>query len=228
MKRSHRRRFLHLVAGAAALPAVSRFANAQTYPSRPVRIIVGFPPGGSADIHARLIAQWLSERLGQQFVIENRPGASTNIALQAAVNSRPDGYTLVSLTSTNASNSTLYESLPFNLQRDIVPIATVARGALVLDVTPSLPIKSIAEFIAYAKAHPGKISIASFGVGTTSHLAQELFKEMTGIKALHVPYRGDALALSDTISGHVQATFSTAAASLEYVTATIALAKTQI
>ncbi len=201
-----RRNFLHLAAGAAALPSVSQIARGQTYPSRPVRWIVGFTPGGTTDILARLMAQWLSERL-----------AGTNIALQAAVNSRPDGYTLVSVTSSNASNATLYESLPFNLQRDIIPVAVLSKGALVLEVNPSISIKSVAEFIAHAKTNPGKTSVASFGVGSTSHLAQELFKAMTGINVVHVPYRGDAPALTDTISGQVQATFSNVVASLEYV-----------
>ena len=212
-----RRQLLYLAAGAAALPVVSRIARAQAYPSRPVRWIVGFSAGGTTDILARLMAQWLSERVGQQFIIENRPGAGTNIALQAAVNSRPDGYTLVSVTSSNASNATLYESLPFNLQRDIIPVAALSRGALVLEVNPSISIKSVAEFIAHAKTNPGKTSVASFGVGSTSHLAQELFKVMTGINLVHVPYRGDAPALTDTISGQVQATFSNVVASLEYV-----------
>jgi tripartite-type tricarboxylate transporter receptor subunit TctC len=212
-----RRNFLHLAAGAAALPAMSHIAWAQAYPTRPVRWIVGFSPGGSADIHARLIAQWLSERLGQQFIIENRPGGGTNIALQAAVNSQPDGYTLVSISSSNASNATLYESLPFNLQRDLIPIAALSRGTLVLEVNPLVPVKTLAEFISYSKANAGKINVASFGVGTTSHLAGELFKAMAGITLVHVPYRGDAFALTDTISGQVQATFSTVPASLEYV-----------
>ena len=212
-----RRQFLHLAAGAAALPAVSRVARAQAYPTRPVRWIVGFSAGGTTDILARLMAQWLSERLGQQFIIENRPGAGTNIALQAAVNSRPDGYTLVSVTSSNASNATLYESLPFNLQRDIIPVGALSKNALVLEVNPSISIKSVPEFIAHAKTNPGKITVASFGVGSTSHLAQELFKAMTGINVVHVPYRGDAPALTDAISGQVQATFSNVVASLEYV-----------
>jgi tripartite-type tricarboxylate transporter receptor subunit TctC len=212
-----RRDFLHLAAGVAALSAVSRMARAQAYPSRPVRWIVGYPPGGTTDILVRLMAQWLSERLGQQFIIENRPGAGTNIALQAAVNSRPDGYTLVSVTSSNASNATLYQSLPFNLQRDIIPVAVLSKNALVLEVNPSISIKSVSEFIAHAKTNPGKTSVASFGVGSTSHLAQELFKVMTGINVVHVPYRGDAPALTDTISGQVQATFSNVVASLEYV-----------
>jgi len=212
-----RRRFLRLAACAAALPAASRVALGQSYPSRPVRWIIGFAPGGSSDIHARLMAQWLSERLGQQVVIENRPGANTNIAIQAAINSPPDGSTLVGLTSSNASNATLYESLPFNLQRDIVPVAGLTKGALVLGVNPSVPIRSVAEFIAHAKANPARISVASYGVGSTSHLAQELFKLMTGISVIHVPYRGDAPALTDVIAGQVEATFSTVTASLEYV-----------
>ena len=212
-----RRQLLYLAAGAAALPVVSRIARAQAYPSRPVRWIVGFSAGGTTDILARLMAQWLSERLGQQFIIENRPGAGTNIALQAAVNSRPDGYTLVSVTSSNASNATLYESLPFNLQRDIIPVGALSKNALVLEVNPSISIKSVPEFIAHAKTNPGKITVASFGVGSTSHLAQELFKAMTGINVVHVPYRGDAPALTDAISGQVQATFSNVVASLEYV-----------
>ena len=191
MKLSHRRQFLHLAAGAAALPVVSRMARAQGYPMRPVRWIVGFSPGGSTDIHARLIAQWLSERLGQQFIIENRPGASTNIALQAAINSQPDGYTLVSITSSNARNATLYESLPFDLQRDFIPTAALSRSTLVLEVNPLVPVKSLPEFISYSKANAGKINVASFGVGTTSHLAGELFKAMGAVKCRRrsVPWR---------------------------------------
>src|SRR5262245_44475908 len=212
-----RRRFLHLLAGAAALPALPCIASAQGYPTRPVRWIVGFAPGGSADIHARIIGQWLSERLGQQFIIENRPGAGSNIALQAAVNSQPDGYTLVSLSSSNASNATLYESLPFDLQRDLIPVANLSRGPLVLEVNPSVPAKTLAEFISYSKINAGKITLASYGVGSTSHLAGELFKAMAKIALVHVPYRGDAIALTDTIGGQVQATFSTLTASREYV-----------
>ena len=214
-----RRRLLQLIAGAATLPALSRTSPAQGYPSRPVRWIVGFAPGGSSDIHARLMARLLSERLGQQFVVENRPGAATNIALQAAVNAAPDGYTLVTITSSNASNATLYRSLPFDLQRDLIPIAAVSRGALVLEVNPSVPANTLAEFIAYAKANPGKINVASYGLGTTGHLAGELFKAMAGIALVHVHYRGDALALTDTMAGQVQATFSTIIASVEFVRA---------
>jgi tripartite-type tricarboxylate transporter receptor subunit TctC len=217
MKLPHRRQFLHLAAGAAALSVASRIARAQAYPARPVRWIVGFAAGGSVDIHARLMAHWLSERLGQQFIIENRPGANTNIAMQAAVNSRPDGYTLVSVSSSNSSNATLYESLPFNLQRDLTLVAAVNKSALVLEVNPSFQVKSVAEFIAYARTNPAKITIASFGIGSTGHLAQELLKMMTEINVVHVPYRGDAPALTDAISGQVQATFSTLSASLEYV-----------
>ena len=212
-----RRRLLQLIAGAATVPALSRASLAQAYPSRPVRWIVGFAPGGSADIHARLMSRWLSERLGQQFIVENRPGAATNIALQAAVNAPPDGYTLVTLTSSNASNATLYHSLPFDLQRDLIPIAAVSRGALVLEINPSVPVKTLAEFISHSKANAGKINVASFGVGTTSHLAGELFKAMAGIALVHVPYRGDALALTDTMAGQVQATFSTVIGSFEFV-----------
>jgi tripartite-type tricarboxylate transporter receptor subunit TctC len=215
--RFRRRTFLRLALSAATLPVLSCIARAQGYPTRPVRWIVGFAPGGSADIHARIIARWLSERLGQQFIIENRPGAGSNIALQAAVNSRPDGYTLASISSSNASNATLYESLPFDLQRDLIPVATLSRGALVLEVNPSVPAKTLAEFISYSKINAGKISLASFGVGTTSHLAGELFKAMAKIALVHVPYRGDALALADTMGGQVQATFSTVTASHEYV-----------
>jgi tripartite-type tricarboxylate transporter receptor subunit TctC len=158
-------------------------------------------PGGSADIMTRLIGQWLSERLGQPMIIENRPGAGTNLAVQAVVNAPPDGYTLLSLTSSNAANVTLYENLPFDVRRDIVPIASIIRNALVLAVNPSLPFTSVADFIAHAKANPGKLSVASFGVGSTSHLAQELFCAMAGITVIHVPYRGDAPALTDAISG---------------------------
>jgi tripartite-type tricarboxylate transporter receptor subunit TctC len=214
-----RRRFLRLAACAAALLVAARVASEQSYPSRPVHWIIGFAPGGSSDIHARLMAQWLSTRLGQQVIVENRPGANTNIAIQAAINSRPDGYALVGLTSSNASNATLHGSLFSNLERDIVPVAGLTKGALVLGVNPAMPIKSVTELIAHAKANPARVSIASYGVGSTSHLAQELLKLMTGISVIHVPYRGDALALADVISGQVQATFSTVTASLEYVRA---------
>src|SRR5215470_5033843 len=214
-----RRQFLRLAARAAALSFVPSVARAQAYPSRPVRWIVGFAPGGAADIYARLMAQWLSERLGQPFVVENKPGANTAIAMQAAVNSRPDGYTLVTVSISNASNATLYDSLPFNLQRDLMPVACLTTSTLVLEVNQSSRFKSVTDFIADAKTNPGKTTVASFGIGSSSHLAQVLFNMMTGIKVVHVPYRGDALALTDTMSGQVQAIFSTVAASLDYVRA---------
>jgi tripartite-type tricarboxylate transporter receptor subunit TctC len=176
-----RRKFLHLTVGAAALPALPRIAQAQTYSSRPVRILVGFAPGGPADIVARLIAQWLSERLGQQFIVENRPGAGSNIAAEAAVRAPPDGYTLLLVTSTNAINATLYDKLNFDLGRDIAPVASINRSPGVMEVNPMLPVKSVPEFIAYAKANPGKISNASAGPGSASHIFGELFKAMTGV-----------------------------------------------
>ena len=188
-----RRKFLHLATGAAALPAVSRFAWAQTYPSRPVRWIVGFPPGGGADITARIIGQWLSERLGQPVIIENKPGGGTNISVQAVVNSPPDGYTLLLVGAPAAINATLYPSLPFNFLRDIAPAAGLAWYPLVLEAHPSVP-ATVAELIARAKANRGKITMASTGIGTSSHVAGELFKMMTSVDMLHVPYRGDVLA----------------------------------
>jgi tripartite-type tricarboxylate transporter receptor subunit TctC len=202
-----RRRFLHLAAGAAALPAVSRFAWAQTYPTRPVRIIVGFAAGGPADIVARLIAQWLSGRLGQPFVVENRTGAATNIAAEAVVRSPPDGYTLLFVTSANAVNTTLYEKLSFNFSRDIVPIASLFRAPSVLEVNPSVPAKTVPELIAYAKANPGKLTMASSGIGTASHVFGELFKFMTGVNLVHVPYRGAGPAVTDLLAGQVQVFF---------------------
>ncbi len=205
MKPHHRRQFLHLAAGAAALPAVSRIAMAQAYPSRPVRWIVGFPAGGGADIVARLIGQWLSERLGQPFVIENRPGASSNIAAEAVVRSPPDGYTLLLVTMpANAINATLYDQLNFNFIRDIAPVAGLTRDPLVMLVNPSSPAKTVPEFIAYAKANPGKVNMASSGVGASQHVAGELFRVMTGVQMNHVPYRGATPALTDLISGQVQ------------------------
>jgi tripartite-type tricarboxylate transporter receptor subunit TctC len=185
-----RRQFLHLAAGAVALPAVSRVASAQTYPSRPVHLIVGFAPGGGNDIVARLMGQWLSEQLGQQFVIENRPGAGTNIATEAVVNARPDGYTLLLVASSAAINATLYKKLNFNFIRDIAPVAGIIRLPNVMLVNPSFPAKTVPEFIAYAKANPGKISMASSGNGSSTQVAGELFKMMTGIDMVHVPYRG--------------------------------------
>ena len=184
-----RRNFLHLAAGAAALPAVSRIASAQAYPTRPVRIIVGFAPSGATDIMARLIGQWLSERLGQQFIAENRPGAASNIATEAVVNAHPDGYTLLVATSVNAINATLYEKLNFNLIRDIAPVASIHREPFLVEVNPSVPVKTVPELIAYAKANPGKINMATAGIGSGNHIAGELFKMMTGVTLVHVPYR---------------------------------------
>jgi tripartite-type tricarboxylate transporter receptor subunit TctC len=202
-----RRRFLHLAAGVAALPAVSRIAGAETYPSRPVRLLVGFAPGGATDTTARLMGQWLSERLGQQFIVENRVGAGTNIATEAVVRSPPDGYTLLTVTASNAINATLYEKLNFNFMRDMVPVAGIIRYPNVVEVNNDLPVKTIPEFIAYLKANPGKISMASGGVGSSQHLAGELFKMMTGVQMTHVPYRGGAPALIDLVGGRVQVRF---------------------
>jgi len=214
-----RRHFLHLAAGAAALPAVSRFAWAQTYPTRPVRLIVGFPPGGAADINARLMGQWLSERLGQPFIIENRPGAGSNIGTEAVARAPPDGYTFLIVTSTNAINATLYDNLNFNFIRDIVPIASIYRAALVMEVNPSVPAKTLPEFIAYAKANPGKINMASTGIGTPQHVSGELFKLMARIDMVHVPYRGSAPALTDLLGGQMQVMFDTLATSIEHIRA---------
>jgi tripartite-type tricarboxylate transporter receptor subunit TctC len=185
-----RRQFLHLAAGAAALLAVSRVAMAQTYPSRPVHWIVGFTPAGGNDIVARLMGQWLSERLGQPFVIENRPGAGTNIATEAVVNAPPDGYTLLLANLANAINATLYEKLNFNFIRDIAPVVGISQAPLIMVVNPSVPAKTVPEFIAYAKANPGKINMGSAGIGSAGHLAGELFKMMASIDMTHVPYRG--------------------------------------
>jgi tripartite-type tricarboxylate transporter receptor subunit TctC len=214
-----RRQFLHLAAGVAALPAVSRIARAQTYPARPVRIIVGFPPGGATDISARLIGQSLSERLGQPFIIENRPGAGTNIATEAVVRATPDGYTLLLVAGANAINVTLYEMLNFNFIRDIAPVASFIRTPFVLEINPSFSAKTVPEFIAYAKANSGKISMASSGIGTGPHVAGELFKMMAGINMVHVPYRGDAPALTDLIGGQVQASLNPMPAVIEYIRA---------
>ena len=214
-----RRNFLHLAAGAAALPIVSASARAQAYPSRPVRIIVPFAAGGIGDIHARLMGQWLLERLGQPFIIENRPGAASNIGTEAVVKSPPDGYTLLLATSTNAINATLYDKLSFNFIRDIAPVATISRNAFVMVAHPSMPAKTVPEFIAYAKANPGKINIASAGTGSAGHVFGELFKMMTGINTVHVPYRGAAPALADLVAGQVQAYFAPTAASIEYIRA---------
>jgi tripartite-type tricarboxylate transporter receptor subunit TctC len=212
-----RRQFLRLAAGAAALPAVSRFAWAQTYPSRPVRWIVGFTPGGGNDIVARLMGQWLSERLGQPVVIENRPGAATNIATEAVVRAPPDGYTLLFVAATSAINATLYEKLNFNFIRDIAPVAGIVSLPDVMVVNPLVPAKTVPEFIAYAKSNPGKVNMASTGVGTSVHLSGELFKMMTGVDMLHVPYRGAGSALTDLLGGQVQVMFGTMPSSIEYI-----------
>jgi tripartite-type tricarboxylate transporter receptor subunit TctC len=214
-----RRTFLYLTAGAAALPAVSRIARAQAYPTRPVRIIVGFPPAGGADIVARLIGQWLSERLGQQFVVENRPGAGSNIGTEAVVRAPPDGYALLLVTSPNAINATLYDKLSFNFIRDIAPVAGLTGDPNVMEVNPSVPVKTVPEFIAYAKANPGKINMASAGNGTGGHVAGELFKMMTGVNMVHVPYRGAGPALTDLIGGQVQVMFDVMTSSIEHIRA---------
>ena len=214
-----RRRFLHLAAGAAALPAVSRIARAQSYPLRPVRIIVGFAAGGTTDLLARMIGQWLSERLGQPFLIENRPGAGTNIATEAVVKSAPDGYTLLMVSPPNTINATLYEKLNFNFLRDIAAVAAIARVPNVMEVNPSVPASTVAEFIAYAKANPGKLSFASAGVGSSQHLSGEMFKMMAGVDMVHVPYRGGAPALTDLIGGQVQLMFDNVSSSIEHIRA---------
>jgi tripartite-type tricarboxylate transporter receptor subunit TctC len=212
-----RRQFLHLAAGATTLPAVSRIARAQIYPTRPVRIIVGFPAGGVTDIIARVTGQWLSERLGQQFVIENRPGAATNIATEAVIRAPADGYTLLLANATNAINATLYERLNFDFIRDVVPIASIVETPFVMVVNPSFSAKTVPEFIEYAKANPGKLSMASAGSGSAPHVAGELFKMMADINMLHVPYRGDAPAITDLIGGQVQVYFATMGGSIEYI-----------
>jgi tripartite-type tricarboxylate transporter receptor subunit TctC len=212
-----RRNFLHLAAGAAALSAVSRIAWAQAYPTRPVRLMVGFPPGGVGDILSRLIGQWLSERLGQPFVVENRPGAASNIATEAVVKAPPDGYTLLQISTTNTINTTLYDRLNFNFIRDVSPVASIVRVPLVIVVNPTVPAKTIPEFIAYAKANPGKVNMASAGNGTTAHVASELFKMMTAIDMVHVPYRGSTPALTDLLGGRVQVMFDPLPSSIEHI-----------
>jgi tripartite-type tricarboxylate transporter receptor subunit TctC len=212
-----RREFLRLAAGAAALPAVPLIASAQAYPARPVRIIVGFAPGGGMDIMARLIGQWLSERFGQQFVIENRPGAGTNIATEAVVNAPPDGYTLLLAGFPNASNATLYGNLKFNFICDIAPVAGLSRETFVIEVNPSLWFKTVPEFITHAKANPGKINMASAGIGSGNHIAGELFKMMTGVNLVPVHYRGAGPALVDLLGGQVQVMFASISSSIEYV-----------
>ncbi len=214
-----RRTFLHLAAGAVALPTVSRFAWAQAYPMRPVRLIIGIVPGSGPDIVGRLLGQWLSDRLGRPFVIENRSGAGTNIGTEAVVRSPADGYTLLLATAANTVNATLYEKLNFNFISDIAPVASVSRETFALEVNPLFPAKSIPEFIAYAKANPGKLSMASPGSGTGPHMAGELFKMMAGVDLVHVPYRGSAPALTDLMGGQVHMTFGPLTSSIQYVRA---------
>src|SRR5215470_5362367 len=212
-----RRRFLQVVGVAAAGAVLSRHTLALDYPVKPIRWIVGYPAGGSADTVSRILAQWLTERLRQPVIIENKPGAATNISLQAAISSPPDGYTMVYLGTSATVNPSFFESLPFNVLRDIAPVSGVADFPFVFVVNKSIQSKTLAEFIAYAKANPGKISMASYGAGTTSQLAGELFQAMTGIKLVHVPYRGEAFALADMISGHVEVMFDTLSAALPHI-----------
>jgi tripartite-type tricarboxylate transporter receptor subunit TctC len=219
MKLPHRRKFLHLAAGAAALQAVTRIAMAQTYPTRPVRIIVGNPAGSTSDILARLIGHRLSERLGQPFIIENRPGAGGNIATEVVVKSPPDGYTLLLSIAANTINATLYEKLSFNFIRDIAPVSKISLTPFVMEVSPSFPAKTVPAFISYAKANPGKLNMASAGNGSVQHVAGELFKMMTGIDMRHIPYRGSPQALTDLFGGQVQVIFDTVPSSVEYIRA---------
>jgi tripartite-type tricarboxylate transporter receptor subunit TctC len=214
-----RRRFLHLAAAAAALPAVSRIAKAQSYPTRPVRVLVGFAPAGASDIAARLVGQWLSDHLGQPFVVENRTGASSNIATEAVVRAPADGYTLLLVGPPNAINATLYDNLNFNFLRDIAPVASISREPSVMEVNPSVPAKTVPEFIAYAKAHPGKINMASSGTGNAGHVAGELFKMLAGVDLVHVPYRGGAPALTDLLAGRTQVMFGNTTTSMAQIRA---------
>src|SRR5579871_491413 len=215
--RFRRRQFLYLAAYGTVLPAVSRTAMAQNYPIKPVRVIVGFAPGGPNDIHGRLIAQWLSERFGQPFVVENRPGASGNIGVEAVVRSQADGYTLLIVSNTDTINATLYDNLNFNFVRDIAPVAGMYRNGFILEVHPSLQARTVPELIAYARANPGSLICASAGTGTPQHASSELFKMMTGIAMLHVPYRGEALALADMISGQAQVMFGGMTSSIQHI-----------
>ena len=214
-----RRKFLHLAAGAAALPFAPHIARAQVYPTRPVRLIVPLAPGGATDIVARLMGQWLSERLGQPFIIENRPGAGGNIGTDTVVKARPDGYTILMASTTNAINATLYDKLSFNFIRDIAPVATISRNTLVMVVHPSLPAKTVPEFIAYAKANPRKLNMASPGNGSPNHVSGELFKMMTGVDMVHVPYRSGGPALTDLLGGQMQVMFPAIVSSIEYIRA---------
>jgi tripartite-type tricarboxylate transporter receptor subunit TctC len=217
VKRPHRRQFLRLAASVAALPAVSSFAWSQAYPTKPLRWIVGFPPGGGADTVARIMGQWLSERFGQAVIVENRPGAATNIAVQAVVNSPPDGYTLLFLGASAIVNTSMYENLPFDLQRDIAPVSGLIDYPMVMAAHPSVPAKTVAEFITYAKANPRKISMASFGSGSASHLAGELFKLMAGVDLVHVPYRGGAAMITDLVGGQVEVGFDVMPTSIPHI-----------
>jgi tripartite-type tricarboxylate transporter receptor subunit TctC len=214
---STRRQILYVAAGAAVLLAAPGTAAAPSWPARPVRLIVGFAPGGATDIVARIIAQWLSERLGQQVIVENRTGAGSNIAAQAAISSPPDGYTLLVATGSNAVNATFYDALPFDFVRDTAAVAGLVSYPLVLVVNPSVPAGTVAEFIGYAKANAGKIGMASYGTGSTGHMAGELFKAMTGLDMVHVPYRGEAPAMADIIGGQVQMMFATGPGSIEHI-----------
>jgi tripartite-type tricarboxylate transporter receptor subunit TctC len=219
VKLPHRRKFLHLAAGAAALPTAPRITWAQSYPTRPVRIILGVAAGGAQDIIGRLIGQWLSERLGQPFVIENRPGAGGNVAAETVVRSAPDGHTLLMVTPVNAINATLYEKLNFNFIQDIVPVAGIDRVPYVMLLNPSVQATTIPEFIAYAKSNPGKLNMASAGIGTGTHVCGELFKILTDVKMLHIPYRGGSQLLSDLLTGQVQVYFGILTSSVEYIRA---------
>jgi tripartite-type tricarboxylate transporter receptor subunit TctC len=214
-----RRTFLHLAAGAAAWPAMPRMARAEAYPSRPVRIVVGFPAGGATDIQARLMGQWLSDRLGQQFIVENRGGASGNIGTETVAKSPADGYTLLQIVTPNAINAALYSNLSFDFIRDIAPVICAAKLAYVVVVNPSVPVKTIPEFIAYAKANPGKMNYGSAGPGTPQNIACELFKMMAGVDLVHVPYRGGAPATTDLLAGHLQVIFSPVSESIQFIKA---------
>jgi tripartite-type tricarboxylate transporter receptor subunit TctC len=214
-----RRNFLHLAAGAAALPVVARIAKAQAYPARPVRILVGFPAGGTSDLVARVLGQWLSERFGQQFIIENRPGAGSNLATEAVAHATPDGYTLLVIGGANTINATLFDKLNFDFLRDIAPVASVFETPLVVEVNPAVPVRTLPEFIAYAKDNPGRLNFATPGVGTPPHVAGELFRMMTGVDMLHVPYRGTGPMLTDLIGGQVQVAFDPLPASIEHIRA---------
>jgi tripartite-type tricarboxylate transporter receptor subunit TctC len=217
MKLPHRRHILYLAAGATAVPAFSHLARAQAYPARPVRIIVGFSAGGPTDIVARVMAQWLSERLGHQFVVENRAGAASNIGTEAALRAPPDGYTLLQVTSSNAVNATFYENLSFDFIKDIAPVGAIIRVPFVMEVNPSVPARTVPEFIAYAKANPGRINMASGGTGTSIHIAGEFFKMMAGVNLVHVPYRGSAPALTDMIGGQVHVMFDVLTSSIGHI-----------